>query len=106
MRSKPINCGTSLSCVHMTPYKANSWLFSTRNGVLPNRRQYKVTPNAQTSIAFVIGGRWDGGGGDDEAWSVDAELESLPPPARASEEESGGISVPKSYTTSGARKDG
>lgn len=32
-----------------------NWLLSGgSNGVVPNNKQYNVTPNAQTSIAFVI----------------------------------------------------
>jgi hypothetical protein len=31
---------------------------SDANAVLPKRRQYSVTPRAQMSIAFVMGGRF------------------------------------------------
>jgi hypothetical protein len=54
--------GTGQSVLQMALYKLNSEPVpevpvSATKGVVPKRRQYRVTPSAQTSIDLVISGR-------------------------------------------------
>jgi hypothetical protein len=53
--SRPIVKGTSKSATGITCMRRYS--LGASNGVLPNKRQYSVTPRAQTSMALVMGNR-------------------------------------------------
>jgi hypothetical protein len=84
--------------MQMSLYRSHSFLSLTANGTLPKRRQYRVTPRAQMSIAFVIGSlrviatdKSPGESKDDRV--LDAEL-------------TGDGSALESNTTSSVRKDG
>ena len=97
--SNPMVCSVSQSLLHMELYKLHSELGkegSAKNGVLPNNKQYSVTPRAQTSIDFVIGGRG----------RMEATVEELPTAWREEEPEERVGSWVCSKTTSGARKEG
>ncbi len=97
--SNAIISSASQSLLHIELYKLHSELGrdgSAKNGVVPNNRQYSVTPRAHTSIAFVIGGRG----------RTEATVEELPTAWSDDEPEDDMGSFVCSKTTSGARKDG
>lgn len=99
IRSEPMVLSAVQSSLQMELYSFHSEdgaPGSDANAVLPKRRQYSVTPRAQMSIAFVMGGRF-------VVWL----LEGLPAFSTfAKEEDPGEESFRCSYMISGARNEG